>query len=392
MVARSILIASLGLTGAKPLKATYKAEFPEHVSELMPVYLTPELNHEWNHRMSRQILKTDTKYGDIVHQTYGLPWPLKPRELLMHCENSISHREATLTATCHSVLTDTVPVTDAAVRMEIMESQWRFEALPGNGKMKTRVTVYILISERFAVGVRTRRATATTPRTRSLFLPLAHIPSPSSTHAASFVIKFVQDHSLKESVTQFVKACRRLKLPPLAEYAGWKRTRQQRLSALAAAKLTPVDEAEDGSSFSNNSSSALIRFALSLLAMALGYVLLVNEGYSGRVWWKTRHAPRAVRKLGRAVHRARDQRELLHVPLSDATNISTPLQRSCSHPSMAEFYSNGGNGGGGGGGNRSAKEDVAALLLTPSSGPGSYARGASRRSLSASDLERSQLC
>ena len=206
------------------------------------------------------------------------------------------------------------------------------------------------------------------------------------------MIKFVQDHSLKESVTQFVKACRRLKLPPLAEYAGWKRTRQQRLSALAAAKLTPVDEAEDGSSFSNNSSSALIRLALSLLAMALGYVLLVNEGYSGRVWWKTRHAPRAVRKLGRAVHRARDQRELLHVPLSDATNISTPLQRSCSHPSMAEFYSNGGNGGGGGGGNRSAKEDVAALLLTPSSGPGSYARGASRRSLSASDLERSQLC
>ena len=199
MVARSILIASLGLTGAKPLKATYKAEFPEHVSELMPVYLTPELNHEWNHRMSRQILKTDTKYGDIVHQTYGLPWPLKPRELLMHCENSISHREATLTATCHSVLTDTVPVTDAAVRMEIMESQWRFEALPGNGKMKTRVTVYILISERFAVGVRTRRASAP-PRTLSLFLPLAHIPSLSFLHTRSELCDQIRAGPLAQGV------------------------------------------------------------------------------------------------------------------------------------------------------------------------------------------------
>lgn len=107
--------------------------------------------------MSTQTMLHDRAHGEIVHQTYSLPWPLKPRELLMKCTNSFQHREYTMVATCRSVESDALPITSAAVRMEILESQWRFEALPGNGRIKTRVHVYILISERFAVGIRTLR-------------------------------------------------------------------------------------------------------------------------------------------------------------------------------------------------------------------------------------------
>jgi hypothetical protein len=97
-------------------------------------------------------------------QTYKLPWPLKPRELLMQCRNQVSHREHTLTASCRSVESKACPITSDAVRMEILESQWTFEALPPGGKMSTKVSVYILINERFAVGIRARPPTAPSAR------------------------------------------------------------------------------------------------------------------------------------------------------------------------------------------------------------------------------------
>ena len=106
--------------------------------------------------MSTQVLLNSPALGELVHQTYKLPWPLKQRELLMHCSNEISHRHATITATCHSAETPLVPITNDAVRMEIVESSWKFESIPGNGKMKTKISVYILISDKFAIGMRAR--------------------------------------------------------------------------------------------------------------------------------------------------------------------------------------------------------------------------------------------
>ena len=138
------------------LRATFSQSFTEHVSELMPVYLDATKNPEWNSRMASQQVLNTADVGDVVHQKYRLPWPLKPRELLMKCENAISQREHTVTVTCRSVESVEVPVSDSVVRMEILESQWRFRALPGNGRIKTRVDVYILISDKFAVGMRAR--------------------------------------------------------------------------------------------------------------------------------------------------------------------------------------------------------------------------------------------
>ena len=52
------------------------------------------------------------------------------RELVLRCHNDLQRGALRMTARCRSVHTDLVPVTSRAVRMEIQESVWRFEAMP----------------------------------------------------------------------------------------------------------------------------------------------------------------------------------------------------------------------------------------------------------------------
>jgi len=186
---------------AGALKAQYSTTINQHISEFMPVFQNPTLNGEWNSRMSSQRFLRCPVNGDIVHQQYALPWPLKPRELLMSCTSAVLHREQAVVSTCHSAHSDLVPVTDEAVRMEILESNWRFTALP---RGRTRILVDLTISEKYSVGIPT------------------------------FVIKYVQDHSLKDSVHAFLKASRRLKLPPTSSFVSWARTRAEAKAATAA--------------------------------------------------------------------------------------------------------------------------------------------------------------
>lgn len=251
------------------LRASYSTSFPEHISQLMPVYLNPAMNKEWNSRMSSQTLLHSAEHGELVHQTYNLPWPLKTRELLMHCENKILPREHIMTAMCHSAEADVRPITSENVRMEILESRWRFEALPGNGRMQTRITVQILINDRFAVGV------------------------------PSFVVKYVQDQALKDSVHQFVRACRKLNLPPHNDFVSWRRTRQQaRAATLAAATAgaTQGDEAIPDDEWGWACVSAL------LLSIAVAAVLRRPHIMSDmRLRFRRWRHPRAVRRLERAL-------------------------------------------------------------------------------------------
>ena len=86
-----------------------------------------DLNREWNKRISSQRMLTDHTHGDIVHQTYALPWPLKTRELLMKCSNTISRPY--MTSRCQSVQSDMVPVSADATRMEILASVSRRQHL-----------------------------------------------------------------------------------------------------------------------------------------------------------------------------------------------------------------------------------------------------------------------
>ena len=246
------------------LKTSYETTVPEHISDLMPLYLDPHLNREWNQRMStQQFVHSREHGGDLVHQTYRLPWPLKTRELVMHCIHDIKRSSNSVTATCHSVDTSAVPQTPDNVRMEILESKWTFTAL-ANGK--TNIKTHILISEEFSVGV------------------------------PSFVIKFVQDNSLKESVKEFLKAARRLRLPPHPTFIAWRRSREQ--ARLAASKANI--ETPSAYHSAHGAWGAATHAALSLCTV-LAAVAVQPRLTS---WWhRRRTTTRAVRKLGRAVSR-----------------------------------------------------------------------------------------
>ena len=147
-----------------------------------------------------------------MHQTYALPWPLKPRELLLKCAHEVHRSSFSVKARCSSVHTDLVPITNEAVRMEILESTWRFDALPGD---RTKITVELLISEQFAVGV------------------------------PSFVIDYVQKNSLKDSVRQFHRAATRLRLPAHPNFVAWRRSREElhklKLTASGHSAANPAD-------------------------------------------------------------------------------------------------------------------------------------------------------
>ncbi|KOO31304.1 lipid-binding start [Chrysochromulina tobinii] len=158
--------------------------FDRHISEFMSLFLDPTLNREWNQRMSSQHVVQDALHGEIVHQTYGLPWPLKSRELLMRCTNDVARGTQSVTARCASVHTDRVPISSERVRMEIIGSMWKFDSLPLE---RTRITVELAISENFTVGV------------------------------PSFIVDYVQKHSLTESMRNFERATTRLHLARRAQ-------------------------------------------------------------------------------------------------------------------------------------------------------------------------------
>jgi hypothetical protein len=297
-------------------------------------------------------------------QTYKLPWPLKPRELLMQCRNQVSHREHTLTASCRSVESKACPITSDAVRMEILESQWTFEALPPGGKMSTKVSVYILINERFAVGIRARPPTAPSaavcpPSARRVScarrlpavcrvpcarravcvpcegphaLPLLLIPRVAApilrpSFAASWVVKYVQAQSLKDTVHQYHKACLRLSLPPHLDFLGWRRTRQQARAAAAA----HASGALRAGAADDEWSSALMLLCALATACAVYVATLALRGGRARFWWATRSAPCALRKVGRAVSRSSTPLKP-RVPLSGggSATADAALPRSCS--------------------------------------------------------------
>ena len=100
--------------------------------------------------MSDQVFHVDPNHGEIVHQSYKLPWPLKTRELVMKCKHETFRSQHRLVATCQSVVSDKVSEREDRVRMEIVKSRWNFQAL-SNGK--TRIATDIWVDEKFSAGV-----------------------------------------------------------------------------------------------------------------------------------------------------------------------------------------------------------------------------------------------
>ena len=100
-----------------------------HVSSILAVFLTPELNPVWNDRLMEQRLMT-LDGRKVAFQVYDLPWPFADREFLLSCTDTEKGREALFHSACKSVVSDSLPVAEGRVRAHIYGAEWNFKALP----------------------------------------------------------------------------------------------------------------------------------------------------------------------------------------------------------------------------------------------------------------------
>ena len=198
----ALLVPATAATADQDIAVSYSTVVDTHVSDIMTVFMSDDLNKEWSPTLEshRQIY---TPAGAFAHQTYKLPWPLMPRDVLLSCERSINNREAVLTSECHSVASDAAPVRDGVVRLWLSRTAWRVEALPDD---RTRLSL-------------------------SLAMPLSNTEG-----IPKFVYSYCQKRMLKDSVAQLMAAVRRLELPPHEGFVKWRRSRA---AAAAAMRRVP---------------------------------------------------------------------------------------------------------------------------------------------------------
>ena len=186
---------------AAGLRSSYEIETDLHISQIMPVFSTVELNFEWAERMTHQELVHTRDLGQLVYQQHALPWPLSPRDLLLSCDIRADARDAVFESACKSVDHPSMPSPKGVVRVELERTMWRMEALPG-GRTK-------------------------------LHLEMA-VPAAATVGVPSSIVKHVQRTSLRDSVTALLAAVRRLNMPPAKQFLHWRRSRAE----VAAAQLS----------------------------------------------------------------------------------------------------------------------------------------------------------
>ena len=239
----TLMAAALADLGT--FRATYETIHDGHISTLMPLFLSDELNSEWNQRLSAQRLIHTRDLGAIVHQEYALPWPMLPRDLLMRCNRVVDHRAQKVTSTCGSVEHSSAPTTARAVRMEIKRTEWELTPLPGD---RTRLRLELELPKRVAIGV------------------------------PKFVVNYCQRHSLRDSVEALLSTAARLALPSHRAFIGWGRSRAE---AAAAGRAAALDD--DGAHRAAGGWSSLgVLLTAAALALWSGGALGLNYARGGR--------------------------------------------------------------------------------------------------------------
>lgn len=201
------LFASLGASSVdseKLLRSTYELTIDRHISELMPLFLSESLSHEWNPRLKSATFHDTKELGRLVHQEYSMPWPLATRDMLMRCSTSISQRETRVKMSCGSVQHAVAPVRSGTVRMELSETAWDIVSMPGD---RTRIWLSIAVPQAMAVGV------------------------------PKFVVNYCQRSMLRDSVSNLLGAVDRLQLPHHASFIAWRRTRAEASRAQTVAAV-----------------------------------------------------------------------------------------------------------------------------------------------------------
>lgn len=233
------LLATALLATPAPLRVSYTTVVDHHISELMPVYLNDDLNHEWGPNMDFTKILHTKELGDIAWQQYKLPWPLAPRDLVLTCTRAFFQKETYLTSTCQSVDHPAAPVAPGVVRMEMKSSAWKIEALPNE---QTRISLTL------------------------------EVPASEAKGVPNFVLKYIQRSSLKDSVRQLLDAVERLNLPPHEKFLRWQRTRKQGAAAAAAAEAH-VPHLSSALLAALWPTSTYMQVLLVLVLLAIGHVL-----------------------------------------------------------------------------------------------------------------------
>ena len=89
-------ITAVSASNAPSISAAYSTVVDMHISEIMPLFLSDELNPEWSPTLEshQQIYTRDQGY--LAHQQYKMPWPMAPRDVLLSCERKANAREGVL--------------------------------------------------------------------------------------------------------------------------------------------------------------------------------------------------------------------------------------------------------------------------------------------------------
>ena len=193
---------------------------------------------------------------------------------------------------------------------------------------------------------------------------------------ANFVVKYMQDQALKDSVYQFHKASRRLAMPPLADFVGWRRTRRQARAASSSATASTAVRTDSSAGTMGAGlwwclalTSAAAAW-LTLAAAACGALAVLRPSEFRRLLARW-HRPAALRRLERALARAAAERRQ-RPPRVPTGGLHGAMPRSCSLSQLAESRG------------FEARTDASALLGATPEAPRPLS--GKRRSLSASDL------
>ena len=83
------MLSALGVLASPPsIHASYSTVVNVHVSDLMPVFLSDELNFEWDSRLSSQEMVYSHTHGTLSYQQRAMPFPLAPRDTLLNLGSS----------------------------------------------------------------------------------------------------------------------------------------------------------------------------------------------------------------------------------------------------------------------------------------------------------------
>ena len=123
---------------------------PFHISQIMGSFNNASIAHLWVDKLSSMReydyirgecsvspSSSDGSFKDfgVVHQVYGLPWPVKDRDFVLFRKFNYNEKLRTIVVDYESVNDTRLPVCDRFVRAHSNYSRWYFEAKEGGSTL-----------------------------------------------------------------------------------------------------------------------------------------------------------------------------------------------------------------------------------------------------------------